>query len=145
MRCKLQVEVLYQIADSYMHKGDRKRARKMLHLTYDFIGSEPGIMARLGTLCAELNQRDDSMQFLLQAHEQFPSIDTLAVVCAHFVNDEKYDTAARYFEQAALMQPSNPQWLLMVASCYRRAHNSEMALEVYEKVSRKLLTTGEEC
>ena len=39
----IQVEVLYQIADVYALKGDSKRTAKMLNLTLDFLGSEPGI------------------------------------------------------------------------------------------------------
>lgn len=128
------MEVLHQISDLYLLKGDHKRARKMLHLTYDFVGSEPGIMARLGTMCAEVNQRDESLRYLLEAHEQCPNIDTLAVVCAQYVNAEKYETAAGFFQQAALMQPSDPKWALMVASCHRRGQNYELALEMYEKV-----------
>eukprot|EP00892_Ulva_mutabilis_P007544 jgi/Ulvmu1/5161/UM021_0178.1 len=132
-----EVEVLYQIADLYQLRGDRKRARKLFHLTYDFVGSEPGIMARLGAICADADHRDgrdEVLQYFLQAHDHLSNIDTLAVICAQCVNTEKYETAARYFRQAALMQPADPKWLLMVASCHRRAQKFEAALEVYEQV-----------
>lgn len=130
----LQVEVLYQIADLYLLKGDHKRARKMLHLTYDFVGSEPGLMARLGNISATMSNREESLQYLLEAHDQCPNIDTLAVICTQYTNDEKYGTAARFFLQAALLQPSEPKWMLMVASCYRRSQKYEQAMGVYEKV-----------
>lgn len=130
----LQVEVLYQIADLYLLKGDHKRARKMLHLTYDFVGSEPGLMARLGNISATMSNREESLQYLLEAHDQCPNIDTLAVICTQYTNDEKYGTAARFFQQAALLQPSEPKWMLMVASCYRRSQKYEQAMGVYEKV-----------
>lgn len=129
------MEVLHQIADLYLLKGDNKRARKMLHLTYDFVGSEPGIMARLGTMSAQSHDREESLRYLLEAHEQCPNIDTLALICAQYVNEEKYDKAAGFFQQAALIQPSDPKWALMVASCHRRAHNHELALKIYEKVT----------
>jgi intraflagellar transport protein 88 len=129
-----QVEVLYQIADLYLLKGDQKRARKMLHLTYDFVGSEPGLMARLGTVSSSMGNREESLQYLLEAHDQCPNIDTLAIVCTQYLHDEKYEAAARCFAQAALLQPNEPKWLLMVASCHRRAQKYELAMAVYEQV-----------
>lgn len=132
---RVQVEVLYQLADIYMLKGDHKKARKMLLLTYDFVGSEPGLMARLGNICATMSNREESLQYMLESQEQCPNIDTLAMICTQYANDEKYGTAARYFMQAALLQPSEPKWMLMVASCHRRAQKYEQAMNVYEQVS----------
>lgn len=67
-----------------------------------------------------------------------PSLDVLALLCAQYVNDERYELAASHFEAAAKMQPSEPKWQLMVASCYNRAGSIERAFEVYEQVSGPL-------
>ena len=129
-----QVEVLYQIADVYALKGDTKRAMKMLHLTYDFVGAEPNLLARLGTMHAAAHDRDEALRFYLQSYEQLPSMDVLALLCAQYVHDERYETAAAYFAAAAGMQPSEPKWALMAASCHYRAQKVEHALELYEQV-----------
>ena len=131
-----QVEVLYQIADVYALKGDTKRAMKMLHLTYDFVGAEPNLLARLGTMHATAHDRDEALRYYLQSYEQLPSMDVLALLCAQYVHDERYETAAAYFVAAAGMQPGEPKWALMAASCHYRAQKVEHALELYEQVRR---------
>jgi len=47
------------------------------------------------------------------------------------------EKAVGYFERAALMQPQDPKWQLMVASCYRRSGNYHRALETYKMIHRK--------
>ena len=125
--------MLYQIADVYALKGDRKRAAKMLRLTLDFAGADPAATARLGTLHAELGARDDALRCYAAAHEQLADLDVLALLCAQHVNDERYEAAAGHFAEAARLQPGEPKWLLMVASCHRRAQKLEAALELYEE------------
>jgi intraflagellar transport protein 88 len=138
----VQVEVLYQVADCYILKGDRKRAKKMLQLTYDFADSEPRILAKLGSMHAEAGERDESLHCYLESYGQFPSVDTLALICAQHVHDENYEVAARYFRLAARMQPSEPKWVLMVASCHRRAQKYEKAMDLYEEVRLQTVHLG---
>lgn len=47
------------------------------------------------------------------------------------------EKAVDYFEQAALMQPSEPKWLMLIGSCYRRAGNFQLALQTYKDVLNK--------
>ena len=42
-----------------------------------------------------------------------------------------------FFERAALIQPAEVKWLLMVASCYRRAANYQRALAKYKEIHIK--------
>lgn len=141
----VQVEVLYQIADVYALKGDRKRAAKMLRLTLDFVGADPGALARLGTLHAEGGARDDALRCYAAAHEQLADMDVLALLCAQHVNGERYEVAAGHFAAAARLQPGEPKWLLMVASCHRRAQKLEAALDLYEQARSSLLSTIHLC
>lgn len=131
----LQVEVLYQIADIYHLKQEWKRAIKTLNLVYDLVGSEPGILARLGAIHSELGQEDEALRYYLESHEEFPvDMDVLSWLGAHYVKVESYERAVHFFDLAAKMQPGEAKWLLMVASCYRRTQNFDMAFQVYEKV-----------
>jgi intraflagellar transport protein 88 len=45
-----------------------------------------------------------------------------------------YEQAIEYFERAALVQPGEVKWQLMVTSCYRRLGDINKALELYQKV-----------
>ena len=47
------------------------------------------------------------------------------------------EKAIGYFERAALMQPDDVKWQLMIASCYRRSGNYHKALETYKIIHRK--------
>jgi intraflagellar transport protein 88 len=47
------------------------------------------------------------------------------------------EKAVGYFERAALMQPQEAKWQLMVASCYRRSGNYHRALETYKMIHRR--------
>ena len=59
--------MLYQIADVYAAKGDRKRAAKMLHLTHSHCSAEPGILARLAAMAHEAGDRDEAMALYTQS------------------------------------------------------------------------------
>ncbi len=41
------------------------------------------------------------------------------------------------------MQPQDPKWQLMVASCYRRSGNYHRALETYKMIHRRFPTNIE--
>lgn len=47
------------------------------------------------------------------------------------------EKAVDYFEQASLMQPAEPKWLMLIGSCYRRAGNFQLALQTYKDVLNK--------
>ena len=46
------------------------------------------------------------------------------------------EKAIGYFERAALMQPDEVKWQLMIASCYRRSGNYHRALDTYKVRTR---------
>ena len=43
----------------------------------------------------------------------------------------------RYFHQASLIEPSQPDWQLLMACCYRRAGNPAAELRTYQEVHRR--------
>ena len=64
--------MLYQIADVYYLKQEWRKAIKTLNLVYDYVGCEPGILARLGAIHSELNQEDEALSYYLESHQEFP-------------------------------------------------------------------------
>jgi hypothetical protein len=71
---------------------------------------------------------------LVRRFDQLPSLDVLAMLCTQLVHDERYEAAASHFAAAARMQPGEPKWALMEASCHVRGGHAERALELYEQV-----------
>jgi intraflagellar transport protein 88 len=48
-----------------------------------------------------------------------------------------YEQAIEYFERAALVQPGEAKWQLMVTSCYRRLGDYNKAFELYQVIHEK--------
>ena len=61
----------------------------------------------------------------------------IAWLGAYYVECELYEQAIQYFERAVLIQPNQPKWRLMIASCHRRSGNYQTALEFYKKIHDK--------
>ena len=57
-------------------------------------------------------------------------------LCLHILNLKVSEKAIGYFERAALMQPDEVKWQLMIASCYRRSGNYHRALDTYKVRTR---------
>ena len=56
--------------------------------------------------------------------------------CFHILIVKVSEKAIGYFERAALMQPDEVKWQLMIASCYRRSGNYHRALDTYKVRTR---------
>jgi hypothetical protein len=56
-----------------------------------------------------------------EAHRLWPvDLDVISWLGAYHVRGEMYERAVPFFDLAARVQPQEPKWALMVASCYRR-------------------------
>ena len=87
-----------------------------LGLSYSYQGPIP-LLCDIIFECSLIFQR-----FLIETNMTFSQVSEKAV---------------GYFERAALMQPQEPKWQLMVASCYRRSGNYHRALETYKMIHRR--------
>jgi tetratricopeptide (TPR) repeat protein len=83
-----------------------------------------------------LDDESTSLSHYAQAQRLWPaSLDVAAWLGALHVRHEAYEAAAPCFELAALVQPREPKWALMAASCYRRAGALAAALERYAVIA----------
>jgi intraflagellar transport protein 88 len=84
------------------------------------------------------NKEDDEAQafhFHLESYRHYPvSLDVISWLGVWYVKSELYEKAIHFFERASQIQPDEVKWRLMVTSCYRRMHNYQKALELYEKI-----------
>jgi intraflagellar transport protein 88 len=62
-------------------------------------------------------------------------MSVIAWLGAYYVECEVYEQAIQFFERAAMIQPNDVKWQLMVASCYRRSGNYQQALDTYKKIN----------
>jgi len=84
------------------------------------------------------NKEDDESQafhYHLESYRHYPvSLDVISWLGVWYVKSELYEKAIHFFERASQIQPNEVKWRLMVTSCYRRMHNYQKALELYERI-----------
>lgn len=56
---------------------------------------------------------------------------------SYYIEMQVVEKALIYFEKAALMQPNEPKWQMMVAGCHRRSGNLQKALQLYQDIHRQ--------
>ena len=76
--------------------------------------------------------------FFFCSYRYFPSnLEVIDWLGSYFIEMGVSEKAIGYFERAALMQPEDVKWQLMIASCYRRSGNYHKALDTYKAIHRK--------
>ncbi|EPR58042.1 tetratricopeptide repeat-containing protein [Toxoplasma gondii GT1] len=138
-----QPEVLYHLGDISESMGQYEKTMEWFSLL-----TSPGvrptdarILGRMGAAAAAHSQDDEDKQalhYFLSSYSYYPySLDVITWLGVYFVKQQLFDKAAEFFHRAAALQPAEPKWLLMVASCYRRSENFPLALALYKKVHRE--------
>uniref|UniRef100_A0A674JC87 Intraflagellar transport protein 88 homolog n=1 Tax=Terrapene triunguis TaxID=2587831 RepID=A0A674JC87_9SAUR len=108
-------QVLYQIASLYLLLEHVKQGSSSLTMLTFFLGI-----------------------FSETSYRYFPSnIEVIEWLGAYYIDTQFCEKAIQYFERAALIQPTQVKWQLMVASCYRRSGNYQKALDTYKEIHRK--------
>ncbi|KAM5335166.1 intraflagellar transport protein 88 homolog isoform 4-T4 [Glossophaga mutica] len=102
----------------------------------------------IGLTYKKLNRLDEALDCFLKLHailrnsaqsyRYFPSnIEVIEWLGAYYIDTQFCEKAIQYFERAALIQPTQVKWQLMVASCFRRSGNYQKALDTYKDIHRK--------
>ena len=86
-------------------------------------------------LYSSQNDEPQAYYHYLESFKLLPTnLDTIAWLGIYYVKNVNYDKACFFFERAALLQPNDIKWKLMIASCNRRMENYEKALKLYEQI-----------
>lgn len=56
---------------------------------------------------------------------------------AYYIEMRVPEKALPFFEKAALIQPDEVKWKLIIGSCHRRCGNYQLALDIYKEVYAK--------
>ena len=83
--------------------------------------TDPRVLQRLGELYDSDNDRSQAFQYYYESFRYCPTnIDVISWLGAYYMDSHFADKAIVFFERAALIQPTQINWQLMVASCYRK-------------------------
>ncbi|XP_068123033.1 intraflagellar transport protein 88 homolog isoform X2 [Hyperolius riggenbachi] len=131
-------EVVSQIAQLYELYEDPNQAIEWLMQLISLVPTDAHALAKLGELYDVEGDKTQAFQYYCESYRYFPSnIEVIEWLGAYYIDTQFCEKAIKYFERAALIQPSQVKWQLMVASCYRRSGNYQKALEKYKDIHRR--------
>ncbi|KYO44884.1 intraflagellar transport protein 88 homolog isoform X2 [Alligator mississippiensis] len=131
-------QVLYQIASIYEIMEDPNQAIEWLMQLISVVPTDSHVLSKLGELYDNEGDKSQAFQYYFESYRYFPSnIEVIEWLGAYYIDTQFCEKAIQYFERAALIQPTQVKWQLMVASCYRRSGNYQKALDTYKEIHRK--------
>lgn len=85
------------------------------------VPTDPRVLQRVGEMYDSDNDRSQAFQYHYESFRYSPTnIDVISWLGAYYMDSQFADKATYYFERAALIQPNQINWQLMVASCHRK-------------------------
>ncbi|XP_041114744.1 intraflagellar transport protein 88 homolog isoform X3 [Polyodon spathula] len=131
-------QVMFQLTSLYESLEDPNQAIEWLMQLISVAPTDPQALAKLGELYDNEGDKSQAFQYYYESFRYFPSnIEVIEWLGAYYIDTQFCEKAIQYFERAALIQPTQVKWQLMVASCYRRSGNYQKALETYKDIHRK--------
>jgi intraflagellar transport protein 88 len=129
-------EVLFQLATLHEAQGQHGTAIKYLKHLSARLPNDPGVLSRLGAMQAGGGEgAGEGFHYHTESYRVWPvDLEVLSWLGVWYVQQELYEQAVELFARASEVQPSEPKWRLMVASCYRRSGAVSKALHVYEAI-----------
>jgi len=102
------------------------------------VPTDPSVLSKLGELYDSEQDKSQAFQYHFESYRYFPSnIDIISWLGAYYIDSQFCEKAIHYFEKAAVIQPNEVKWQLMIASCYRRSGNYQQALETYKTIHKR--------
>ncbi|KAI0213548.1 Intraflagellar transport 88 [Lamellibrachia satsuma] len=131
-------QVIYQIADIYDKLGDMAQSVEWFLQLVGIVPSDAAILQRLGEMYDAEGDKSQAFQFHYDSYRYNPSnISVIEWLGAYYIDSQFCEKAIQFFERAAVIQPNQVKWQLMVASCHRRSGNYQQALETYKHIHKK--------
>ncbi|XP_023241009.1 intraflagellar transport protein 88 homolog [Centruroides sculpturatus] len=131
-------QVVYEIASVYEMLEDLDQAMEWYQQLATLLPTDPHLLAKIGDMCEAEGDKQQAFQYHSDSYRYFPSnIEIIEWLGAYHIDSQVYEKAIKYFERAAIIQPSQVKWQLMVASCHRRSGNYQHALQTYKHIHKK--------
>ncbi|KAM8802552.1 intraflagellar transport protein 88 homolog [Rhynchonycteris naso] len=131
-------QVLYQIASIYELMEDPNQAIEWLMQLISVVPTDSRALSKLGKLYDGEGDKPQAFQHYYESYRYFPSnVEVIEWLGTYYIEAQFCEKAIQYFERAALIQPTQVKWQLMLASCFRRSGNYQKALDTYKDTHRK--------
>ncbi|XP_049272467.1 LOW QUALITY PROTEIN: intraflagellar transport protein 88 homolog [Rhipicephalus sanguineus] len=131
-------QALYQIGRTYELQGNMDEALEWYQQLATLVPTDPNLLSKIGDIYDSQGEKQLAFQYQSDSYRYFPSnIDIIDWLGAYYIESQLYEKAIKYFEKAAIIQPSQVKWPLLVASCHNRSGNYQKALATYRSLHRR--------
>nr|CAB3255439.1 intraflagellar transport protein 88 homolog [Phallusia mammillata] len=130
----LHISILYEMMEDY------SQAMEWLMQCSGVTHTDANVLVRMADICEHDDGGEQSQAFAYRndAYRLFPAdINNVNWLGSYYVNSQFSEKAIKYYERAAVIQPNEVRWQIMVASCYRRSGNYQGAFEKYKQIHTK--------
>ncbi|CDS41179.1 intraflagellar transport protein 88 [Echinococcus multilocularis] len=132
------VLVMYQMMDIYERMGDLSQSQDWFLQIHGLIPSDPFLLQHCGDCFERIGDKSQAFSYYYDSFKYYPcNFEVIEWLGAYYVESQFCEKSIGYFERAALMQPNQIKWQLMIASCHRKSGNYQQALEMYKKIHSK--------
>ncbi|GFY44727.1 intraflagellar transport protein 88 homolog [Trichonephila inaurata madagascariensis] len=130
--------VIYQIASLYEQLEDIDQALEWYQQVITLVPTDPFLLAKIGDMFDSEGDKQQAFQYHSDSYRYFPSnMEIIQKLGSYYIESQMFEEAIKFFERAAIIQPNQVKWKLMVAACQRRSGNYQQALEEYKSIHRK--------
>ncbi|KAL5010279.1 hypothetical protein ScPMuIL_012584 [Solemya velum] len=131
-------QVIFQIGDIHDQLEDTAQATEWFMQLIGVVPTDTSVLARTGEIYDNDGDKSQAFQYYYDSYRYFPSnIPVIEWLGAYYIDSQFCEKAIHYFERAAIVQPGQVKWQLMIASCHRRSGNYQQALETYKHIHKK--------
>ncbi|EER02974.1 tetratricopeptide repeat protein 10, tpr10, putative, partial [Perkinsus marinus ATCC 50983] len=140
---KNNCDVLWQLGDIYHKISNYKKAHEYLSLilTQGMARgrpNDPTVLARIGELYEIEGNEVEAYHNYMESYRNWPlDLTVITWLGVYYVKKDLFESAIPLFKRASDISPSEPKWMLMIASCYRRMGNQQKAYNMYEHIYRR--------
>lgn len=130
--------VIYQIACLFERLGDTDAASEAYQQLLGLVPTDANILQKLGELYDHEGDKQQAYHYHFDSFRYYPgNLSVIDWLGSYFIEMQVVEKALIFFDKAALMQPSEPKWQMMVAGCHRRSGNLHRALTLYQEIHKK--------
>ncbi|KAM7540806.1 hypothetical protein Aperf_G00000038221 [Anoplocephala perfoliata] len=132
------VMVMYQMMDIYERMGDLSQSQDWFLQLHGLIPSDPFLLQHCGDCFERIGDKSQAFSYYYDSFKFYPcNVEVIEWLGAYYIESQFCEKSITYFERAALMQPNQIKWQLMIASCHRKSGNYQQALEMYKKIHNR--------
>ncbi|CAG9770980.1 unnamed protein product [Ceutorhynchus assimilis] len=130
--------VVCQVANLLELIGDVEAATDTYQQLLGLAPTDAKALQKLGELFDHEGDKQQAHHYHVDSFRYYPAnLSVIEWLGSYYIEMQVVEKALTYFEKAALMQPGEPKWNMMVAGCHRRSGNMHKALTLYQEIHRQ--------